>query len=162
MKYTEFSAKKEMDDAIDKSMEIIPEINKQYKEDALKAHVTATKDSLKSINKKIAPILHYSTQAFALYHKNQMNTFQMSGMTSAATRQQQFAQGISLAQEITTTSIAFMINPVLGAVQLAMSAINRVADYQERSRVFEYNKAKDEYSANYYRSRLVNNTRVVI
>lgn len=151
-----------MDEAIDKSMEIIPEMNRQYKEAALKALDQATKDSLKSINKKIAPILHYSTQAFALYHKNQMNTFQMSGMTSAAIRQQQFAQGLSLAQEITTASIAFMINPVLGAVQLAMSTINRVADYQERSRVFEYNKAKDEYSANYYRNRLVNNTRVVI
>ena len=75
-----------MDDAIDKSMEIIPEINKQYKEDALKAQVTAAKSSLKSINKKIAPVLHYSTQAFALYHKNQMNTYQMSGMTSAAIR----------------------------------------------------------------------------
>lgn len=151
-----------MNDAIDKSMEIIPEINKQYKDDALKAQVTAAKSSLKSINTKLAPVLHYSTQAFALYHKNQMNTFQMSGMTSAAIRQQQFAQGISLAQEITTASIAFMINPILGAVQLAMSTINRVADYQERSRVFEYNKSKDEYSANYYRNRLVNNMRVVI
>lgn len=119
-------------------------------------------DRLKKNTAVLTATLHYGKQAYDLYAQHQQNTYSMAGLTTAGIKLTQQQQRLNLINKGVGVGVAFAINPLLGGVQLAMTMAQQAYDYMEKQRRFQHELQKQNYSTNYYRSRLVRNNKVLI
>lgn len=123
------------------------------------------KDRQKAIRNTIGKVtasLHYANQIYNMYNQHQMNTYTMAGMTTAAIKQQKQKQTIGLVNKGVGIGIAFAVNPILGAIQTVLTLGQQIFELYENQRKHVYEQAREQYSSNYYRNRLVKNMEVLI
>lgn len=120
------------------------------------------KQAIRSTTATVAAVAHYAKKVYDLHAQHQISTYTMSGLTTAAIKKKKQQEALGLVEQGIGIAVAFAINPYLGAAQLAMTALQRTIQYAEDVRRYAHEMAKDKYESNYYRTRLVRNSKVLI